>query len=108
MKAYVQVHTTTEKKEDAEKIATILVQKKLAACVQLVGPIDSTYWWRGEVETSQEWLCLAKSTQSLFSEIQEAIKAEHPYELPEIIATPIVAGDKDYLKWLEGEVKRPS
>lgn len=103
---YIQVITTTEKKEEAEKIAQILVEKRLAGCVQIVGPIVSTYRWKGNLETVEEWLCLIKSKKSIYDKLERAIKEIHPYETPEIIALPIVAGSKDYLEWLSGELKK--
>lgn len=105
MGAYIQVVTTTEKREDAEKIAKALVEKRLAACAQLVGPIVSTYWWKGNIETAEEWQCLVKSKKSLYGEVEKAIKMLHPYETPEIIVLPIVSGSADYLKWLTDEVR---
>ncbi len=68
MKTYLQVVTTTEKREDAEKIAKALVEQRLVACVQIVGPISSTYWWKGNIETAQEWLCLMKTGKDLYDE----------------------------------------
>lgn len=103
---YIQVFTTTEKKEDAEKIAKALVEKRLAGCIQIVGPIVSTYWWKGNVETAGEWLCFIKSKKNLYEELEKAIKETHPYETPEIIAMPITAGSKDYLEWLNNELKK--
>lgn len=100
MNEYLQVFTTTEKREDADKIASTLVEKKLAACVQIVGPITSTYRWKGKIETAQEWLCLLKTRSDLYPELEKAIKDLHPYETPEIIAVPILAGSQDYLQWL--------
>ncbi|MGZ3580230.1 MAG: divalent-cation tolerance protein CutA [Syntrophales bacterium] len=104
MKSYIQVVTTTDNKEDAEKIATLLVEKRLAACVQIAGPITSLYRWKGNVEKTQEWQCWVKSKKTLYKEIEKAIKSVHPYEVPEIIAIPIVAGSRGYLEWLENEV----
>ena len=104
MRQYIQVMTTTEKKEDAGKIAHTLVEKRLAACVQIVGPVVSTYRWKGRVETAEEWQCLIKSRQDLFREVEKAIKAIHPYETPEIIVTAILEGSGDYLKWMEDEL----
>ena len=106
MTPYIQVVTTTENREDAEKIARALVEERLAACAQLVGPIESTYWWKGSIETSQEWVCYIKTHESLYDELERAIKAIHPYETPEIIAMSIVAGSNDYLEWLSREVKK--
>ena len=105
MEKYIQVITTTAKKEDAEKIAASLVEKRLAACVQIVGPVHSTYRWEGKVEQAEEWQCLIKSRQDLFGALEQAIKAIHPYEVPEIIALTITAGSTAYLQWLRDEVK---
>jgi periplasmic divalent cation tolerance protein len=105
MDEYIQVFTTTEKREHAEKIARALVEKRLAGCVQIVGPVVSTYWWKGKVEIAEEWLCFIKSEKSLFNELEKAIKEVHPYETPEIIAIPIVEGSKNYLEWLKRELK---
>ena len=83
MEAYIQVVTTTEKRQDAEKIAKALVERRLAACAQIVGPIVSTYWWKDNIETAEEWQCLIKSKKSFYSEVEKAIKVLHPYETPE-------------------------
>lgn len=104
MGQYVQVATTVSTKEDAELVARMLVEKGLAACVQVIGPIVSFYRWRGEVETAGEYLCLAKSRPGLFPAIEAAIKEIHPYEVPELIASPLVAGSSDYLAWLDGQL----
>jgi periplasmic divalent cation tolerance protein len=106
MEEYLQIFTTTEKKQDAERIASSLVDKRLAGCVQITGPIISNYHWKGAIETSEEWLCIIKSRRDLYEEIEKAIKEIHPYETPEIIATPIVAGSRDYLTWLSDELKK--
>jgi periplasmic divalent cation tolerance protein len=104
MGVYIQVLTTTGKKVDAEKIAMTLVERKLAACVQILGPITSAYSWKGNIETAEEWQCVIKSREDLYKDIEKAIKSVHPYEVPEIIATPITAGSGDYLDWLQGEL----
>ena len=101
MKSYIQVFTTIETKEEAEKIAQYLVEQKLAACVQITGPIASTYRWKGKVETAQEWLCLIKTREDLYDKVEKAIKELHSYETPEIIAVPIVKGSSEYLSWLD-------
>ena len=101
MKSYIQITTTTETKEEAEKIAQYLVEQKLAACVQITGPIASTYRWKGKVETACEWLCLIKTREDFFDKVEAAIKKLHSYETPEIIAMPIVKGTKEYLSWIE-------
>jgi len=105
MKDFIQISTTTQTQEQAQKIAQYLVGQKLAACVQISGPIESTYRWKGKVETAAEWLCLIKTQSALFKEIESAIQKLHPYETPEIIATPIVEGSREYLQWLDDETK---
>jgi len=108
MNEYIQVATTVATEEEAIAIAGLLVEQRLAACVQVIGPMTSHYRWRGKIETAGEYLCLAKSRATLYSEIEAAIKSIHPYEVAEIIATPITAGSKEYLAWLAAEVKEPS
>ena len=105
MKSYIQITTTTETKEQAEKIAQYLVETKLAACVQVTGPITSIYRWKGKVENAQEWLCLIKTQDDLYGKVEAAIKSLHSYEIPEIIAVPIVKGSKEYLKWIDNELE---
>ena len=100
----VQVVTTIETKSDAQAIARAVVEKRLAACVQIIGPITSTYWWDGEIEAAEEWLCLIKSRADLFEQLEAAIKEVHPYDVPEILAVPVVAGSEDYLGWLDREL----
>jgi periplasmic divalent cation tolerance protein len=95
------VFTTVERKEDAEVISRTLVERKLAACVQVIGPITSTYWWKGAIESAEEWLCIIKSKRDLYPQLEEAIRKTHSYEVPEITAFPVVAGSKTYLKWIE-------
>jgi periplasmic divalent cation tolerance protein len=107
MSGYIQVITTTSRKDEAEQIARTLVEQRLAACVQISGPIVSTYRWQGAMETTSEWQCVAKSRADLFSEIEASIRTIHPYEVPEILATSIAAGSPAYLAWLDGELKRP-
>jgi periplasmic divalent cation tolerance protein len=105
MKAYIQITTTTETKEQAENIAKHLVEAKIAACVQIVGQITSIYRWKGKVENAQEWLCLIKTRDDLYNKVEDAIKNLHPYETPEIIAVPIIKGSKEYLIWIDEELE---
>ncbi|MBM4271032.1 MAG: divalent-cation tolerance protein CutA [Deltaproteobacteria bacterium] len=104
MGSYIQVVTTAEKREDAEKIARTVVEKRLAGCVQILGPVTSIYWWKGNVETAEEWQCVMKSRSDLYGAVETAIISVHPYEVPEIIAVPITAGSQNYLDWLQGEL----
>jgi len=107
VKEYIEVHTTLETQEDARKIARRLVEKRLVACAQVLGPISSTYWWKGEIQEEQEWLCTMKSKRALYPRIENEIRAIHPYEEPEILATPVVEGSKSYLDWVDDQVESP-
>ena len=106
MKGCVQVSTTTENRSDAETISNEVVKRRLAACAQVMGPIVSTYWWKDRLEKEEEWLCLIKTTEENYDRLERAIREIHPYEEPEIIAVPIVAGSQGYLEWLQKEVRR--
>jgi periplasmic divalent cation tolerance protein len=103
---YIQVFTTVEKREDADRIASTVVHTRVAACAQVLGPIRSTYWWKGKVEEAGEWLCMMKTRQDLFPALEKEIKSIHPYEVPEIVALPIVAGSKSYLDWIGEETTK--
>ncbi|HBF35211.1 TPA: hypothetical protein DDW35_11690 [Candidatus Sumerlaeota bacterium] len=105
MTPYLQVVTTTETQSDAERIARALVRERLAACAQISGPILSIYWWQGKMESSEEWRCVFKTSQTLYPQVEDAIRAEHPYAVPQIVALPIVEGSADYLNWLERELQ---
>jgi len=102
---YIEVRTTIDKKDVAVEIARMLVERRLASCVQILGPIESTYWWRDKIETTEEWLLTIKTKKDVYFELEDAIKNNHPYEVPEIIATQIVGGNSDYLKWISDEVR---
>lgn len=104
MPNFVQIITTTASEDEAVRLARALLEQRLAACVQIIGPIESLYWWQGKVNKSEEWMCIAKSELSLFPKIEETIKALHSYEVPEILAVPVVAGSEQYLQWLQGQV----
>lgn len=104
MTDYIQVVTTTETEQDAHAIAMALVEQRLAACVQIVGPIRSTYRWKEKVETAQEWQCVAKTRRELYERVEEAVKSLHPYEVPEILAVPMVAASQGYRRWIDEEV----
>jgi periplasmic divalent cation tolerance protein len=106
MNSYVQVTTTTPTREDATRIAEALVGRRLAACVQVIDTIDSTYWWQGKIEKATEWLCIAKTERRLYAEVEAAIREAHPYQVPEVLAFEVAAGRDDYLRWLGGELRR--
>jgi len=102
---YIQIQTTVERSEDAHRIAALVVADRLAACVQIEGPISSTYRWEGAVQTTMEWRCTIKTRLALFDQLETALRAIHPYALPEIIAIPLLTGSPDYLKWIDDETQ---
>jgi periplasmic divalent cation tolerance protein len=105
MDDYIQLVTTTESKEQAEAIARTLVERREAACVQIVGPITSIYRWQGQIETGQEWQCWIKSRRGLYDRIEATIRQLHSYQVPEILAMPILAGNPAYLRWIDQQVE---
>lgn len=100
MTEFLQITTTTGTRQDAERIATELVSRRLAGCVQISGPIASTFRWQGNIETAEEWMCVIKSGRQQLAGIRNLLAEIHPYEVPELIATPIIDGGEAYLKWL--------
>jgi len=101
---YIVVLVTAPSKEEAEKIADIIIDSKLAACVNISSDIKSIYLWQGKKETSKESLLIIKTTKELFCKLKDVIKKVHSYDTPEIIALPIIEGDKDYLNWIDNSV----
>jgi periplasmic divalent cation tolerance protein len=102
---YVQVLTTAGSEEEAERIASALLDRRLVACVQVIGPITSRYRWQGELEIATEWQCLAKTEAAVYATVEEAIREVHSYDEPEIIATPITAGSPGYLNWVSDSLR---
>src|ERR1041385_7634759 len=96
----IVVLMTAANADEATRIADILIERKLAACVQILPPMTSIYVWKGEVQRESEILLLAKSTRAKFDDLESAVRAIHSYETPEIIALPIVDGSQSYLAWL--------
>jgi periplasmic divalent cation tolerance protein len=88
----------------ADRLADTLVRERLAACAQVAGPISSTYRWQDTVEHASECYCHLKTTMALLPALQARIRELHPYQVPEIIAVPIVDGDAGYLRWIEESV----
>jgi periplasmic divalent cation tolerance protein len=104
MNAKKIVFTTTGSKEEAQQIAHTLVERRQAACVNLVGPIESVYRWKGEVESASEWLLLVKTTDEAFVAVRDTIRELHSYELPECVAVAIEAGSEPYLHWIDENI----
>ncbi|CAI5498285.1 unnamed protein product [Closterium sp. Naga37s-1] len=103
----VVVYITVPNKETGQKLAASLVGAKLAACVNRVPGVESTYWWEGKIETDNEELLIVKTRRALLPSIQEHLKGNHPYDVPELIALPIVGGSEAYLKWLHDNAPVP-
>ncbi len=101
-----QVSTTLESEAEAGRLAETLVAERLAGCVQIQGPLQSVYRWEGAVTHATEWLCTVKTVEERLDEVMTRIRALHPYQQPEIIATAAAAGDPGYLGWLERETSR--
>jgi len=99
---FVVVLITVPSKEVANKISDVLLNQKLAACVNIVSPINSLYTWKGKVNNDEEVLMIVKSRADLFeTKLIDAVKSSHPYDVPEIIALPIIMGARDYLDWIK-------
>jgi periplasmic divalent cation tolerance protein len=104
----IVVFSTCGSEEEAVRIATHLVDAHIAACVNLIPKVRSIYRWEGKVEDSAEWLLLIKTSRERFAALQTALEAAHSYEVPEVIAVPIIDGSQDYLAWLETELALPN
>jgi len=100
------VQAAAASEEEAHRLATAVLAGRLAACVQVIGPIRSRYWWQGKLESATEWLCLAKTTDDRVDEVVAAIRAAHAYDTPEVIVVAVVGGDDDYLGWIVDTVRR--
>ena len=97
--------TTAGSHEEARKIANALVERKLAACVNIVAQIESIYRWEGKVESAEEWLLIIKTTSGAFDRVRDAIQELHSYDLPECISISIDDGSAEYLRWIDAEVR---
>lgn len=100
----ILILTTTESDAQARKIAEALVERRLAACVNILPRIQSVYRWKGAVETAEEHLLIVKTSNALAEQVRAAIKEMHSYELPEIIAIGIDSGSQEYLQWLSDSI----
>lgn len=102
--ACCQVTTTFPDQAGAQRAAATLVEERWAACAQVAGPVESTYRWEGTVERATEWYCHLKTTLARAPGLRARLRELHPYDTPEIIVLPVVDGDPDYLRWIEGSV----
>ena len=104
MNQYIMVSTTFDSKDEAEKVADILLNKRLVSCCQL-GKIESSYHWEGKIEKANEYLLQMKSKKVLYKEIEKAILDNHSYDTPQILSYNISEGYEEYLKWIDNETK---
>lgn len=101
----IVVFVTAKDAEEAGRIAERLVADKLCACVNILGGVKSFFWWENKVDRADEVLLIIKTRKSLFKKLERAVKRAHSYEVPEIIALPIIAGSKSYLEWVRKSTK---
>jgi periplasmic divalent cation tolerance protein len=102
----IVVLSTCDSEERARTLAHVLVDRSLAACVNIIPGARSIYRWQGKVEDSEEWVLLIKSRRDLFEALKETLGSQHSYEVPEVIALPIVDGSEAYLAWLDREMPK--
>jgi len=99
------IFITTSTDEEAHKIAEVILNQKKAACINIVPKVSSRFWWQGKLDSAQESLLIIKTKTAKLNEIVSLVRAVHSYDIPEIIALPIVGGNQDYLDWIGKEVK---
>lgn len=104
---YVLVYITAADRREARRLGAALLGARLIACVNLVGPIESHYWWQGKLETAHEWLLLAKTRASLARQVIAQVKALHSYRTPCIVTLPLAAGNPAFLTWIGRETRPP-
>ncbi|MGD0229240.1 MAG: divalent-cation tolerance protein CutA [Syntrophorhabdales bacterium] len=99
----INVITTVTGRETLEKIGRLLLEKRLVACCQIIGPITSTYWWKGHLEEAEEWIGIMKTRRELYGDVEREIRALHPYEVPQIEAVEASFVLPDYDCWVNDE-----
>ena len=99
------IFVTTASSEEAQQISTALLQQRKAACVNVLSGVNSSFWWQDEIDSAQESLLIIKTKTSLLDEVIELVRQLHGYEVPEIIALPVIGGNRDYLEWVAQETK---
>jgi len=100
MDEFCQVITTVGERPAADALARGAVDRRLAACAQVSGPIESTYWWQGAIETAEEWQVVFKTTTSHYPALADHIRSNHSYDVPEVLCLPVVDGNPAYLRWV--------
>lgn len=99
----VRVETTVDSREGAERLAALVVDERLAACAQVGGPISSFYRWESKVQSDEEWMVVIKTAADRLTALTERLVEAHPYDVPEIVAVPVVGGNPAYLEWVREE-----
>jgi len=102
---YIVIFITVNNKKEAQKISGALIKHKLAACVNIIAKIDSLFFWKSKIDQAKESLLVIKSKKDKFPKIIKLVKSMHSYEVPEIIALPIIAGNKPYLRWIDASLR---
>ncbi len=102
---HIVVFVTVPSQEEARALGRVLLEKKLVACVNIVSDVDSFFWWEGKIDRAGECLLILKTRYSVFQALTAVVKAQHSYSVPEIIALPVIAGQKDYLAWIDETVR---
>lgn len=102
----IVVITTVTNKDEALELGKLLLTKRLIGCAQVSGPVQSLYWWKGKIEQDEEYRLIMKSRAPLWQMLEEEIRLNHPYDIPEILATPVSAVNKDYEEWLLEELRK--
>ncbi|HPX23675.1 MAG TPA: divalent-cation tolerance protein CutA [Methanofastidiosum sp.] len=97
--------STVPNEDVARNLSKILLEKRVAACVNIISKVKSNYWWNGSIESSDEIILLIKTTEDKYSQLEDLIRKNHPYEIPEIIAFDIKKGFNKYLNWIEDETR---
>ena len=100
----IVIFVTASTGEEAHRIAELLLNQRKAACINIIPKVDSLFWWQGKLHSVRESLLIIKTGASLLPDVISLVKGVHSYEVPEIIALPIIGGNEDYLKWIDGEV----
>jgi len=103
--AYTVLFITTATAEEAEQISKVLLEQRKIACTNIVPGVSSHFWWQGKLDSAEESLLIVKTKVSLLSEVIALVKTIHSYDVPEIIALPIISGNQDYLRWIDEEVR---
>ena len=103
--SYLIVFMTASNKEEAEKIVRALLEEKLIACANIIEPVSSFFWWQGRIDSENEALAIMKTSERLFEKLHKRVTALHSYDVPEVLAIPVVAGSPSYLDWLKASLE---